>query len=102
MPEWYQNLASRLEHLASTFREKSNSALNLSTQLNARLDVQPSELTMNLQLNHENFVLPNVLRYFHQLRDVKFDTLAYYSIEYGITSKCRISKCSILFHVYIH
>lgn len=85
MPDWYNNLAERVEHFASTFQKKSNTALNLTTELHARLDVQPNDLTMNLQVNSENFVFPNVLRYFHQLRDMKYDTLVSYSIEYGLT-----------------
>lgn len=85
MPDWYNNLAERVEHFASTFQKKSNTALNLTTELHARLDVQPNDLTMNLQVNRENFVFPNVLRYFHQLRDMKYDTLVSYSIEYGLT-----------------
>lgn len=85
MPEWYNNIAERVEHLARTFQTNSNSCLNLTTGLHARLDVQPGDLTMNLQLNRENFVFPNVLRYLQQLRDVKYDTLVAYSIEYGIT-----------------
>lgn len=87
MPDWYNNFAERVQHLASTFQKKSSTALNLTTELHARLDVQPSDLTMNLQLNRENFVFPNVLRYLHQLRDVKYDTLMSYGIEYGVTGR---------------
>lgn len=89
MPDWYNNLANRVEHLARAFQTRSYSAINLTTELHARLDVQPSDLTMNLRLNSENFVFPNMLRYFHQLRDVKYDTLVSYGIEYGVTGKKR-------------
>lgn len=92
MPDWYNNLAERVEHLANALRERSNTDLNLSAELHARLDVHPSELTMNLQLNKEHFVIPNVLRYMHQLRDVKYDTLASYGIEYGITSNNNLTE----------
>lgn len=87
MPSFYDGLIRRVEHFASTFQGKSGVSLNLSSTINARLDVQPSDLTMNLALNNEHFVIPNVLRYFRQLKDVKYDTIFYYGIEYGLTSK---------------
>lgn len=86
MPPWYHEYAQRLEHFVSAFGSHSCRPLNLSASLTGRLDVRPDDLMMLLSLNHDTFTVPNVPRYFKQLRDVKFDALPNYGLEYGVTS----------------
>lgn len=87
MPAWYHEYSHRLEHLVSTFARNARQPLNFSTAVSGRLDVLPDELMMQLRLNQDEFSVPNVPRYLKQLRDVKFNALPYYGLEYGLTSE---------------
>lgn len=87
MPTWYHEYSQRLEHLVSTFAHNARLPLNFSAAVSGRLDVLPDELMMRVHLNQDEFFVPNVPRYLRQLRDVKFDALPYYGLEYGLTSE---------------
>lgn len=88
MPKWFESAANRLEYFISAFADNIEVPLNFNHELNVSLDVHQSDLTMTMHLNQERFIVPNALRYFKQLEDVKYDTILYYGIEYGVTSNC--------------
>lgn len=85
MPEEFDNITTRLEYFLSTFVASTSAPIKLSNGLNVSLSI-PVDLIMQLNLNNETFLIPNIPRFLEQLIDVKYDTIQYYGIEYGINS----------------
>lgn len=102
MPQSFNRLANRVEHFVSTFADQIDVPLNFSKELNITLNVQQTDLTMSVHLNQEQFIVPNILRYYKQLKDVKYDTVDYYVQEYGITGKLKKKPKINSDKIYVH